>query len=266
MKKKLIEVIFSSEKRKSTLMLLQDGPKEIDFILKNLKTTRNALLAQIKMLEEYNLVKHIDDTYELTKIGQLIVHDMSPLLKTINALDSDMDYWGTHNTDFIPPELFERIGELGECEVVDLSLTDSYQLNSSVVKTTFLSDSFFVITSFFHPDYPRVFDEMTKKNIRLCIIVSEDVLKRIQNQHSSHFTKLLNRDLFNLYVYQKDMQFQVLAHNNHCFLLRLLNNSGNIDIKHLLTFNPSALEWAQEIFEYYLKDAISISELQTLQT
>ena len=46
MKKSLIDVLFMSEKRKRVLLLLQDGTKEMEDILKSLDTTRQALLPQ----------------------------------------------------------------------------------------------------------------------------------------------------------------------------------------------------------------------------
>jgi len=38
MKKLIVEVLLSSEKRKNVLLLLQDGPKEMEMLLKSLKT------------------------------------------------------------------------------------------------------------------------------------------------------------------------------------------------------------------------------------
>ena len=70
MKKTLIDVIFASEKRKAVLLLLKEEPKETQDILKSLDTTRQALLPQMKVLEEHHLVSHYNDTYELTTIGK----------------------------------------------------------------------------------------------------------------------------------------------------------------------------------------------------
>lgn len=83
MSKQMIDVIFSSEKRKSILLMLQDGPEEMDFFLKSLDTTRQSLLPQIRVLEDHHLVFHYDDTYELTTIGKLIVDKMIPLVEQI---------------------------------------------------------------------------------------------------------------------------------------------------------------------------------------
>jgi predicted transcriptional regulator len=39
MKKSLLDVLFASEKRKKTMLFLQDGPVEIEALLKSLQTT-----------------------------------------------------------------------------------------------------------------------------------------------------------------------------------------------------------------------------------
>ena len=86
MHKPLCDVLVMSEKRKGVLLLLQDGSKEMQYILTALNTTRQALLPQTKVLEEHYLVDHYDDTYELTTIGKLIVDEMAPLVNTTEAL------------------------------------------------------------------------------------------------------------------------------------------------------------------------------------
>ncbi|AFV25201.1 hypothetical protein Mpsy_3002 [Methanolobus psychrophilus R15] len=91
MKKPLLDVIFASEKRKNFILLLKDGPQEMGYLLKSLDTNRQALLPQIRVLEEHHLVSHDRDTYELTTIGKLVVDRMTPVLYTIDALDADID-------------------------------------------------------------------------------------------------------------------------------------------------------------------------------
>jgi predicted transcriptional regulator len=56
MKKPLLEIVFMSEKRKGVLLLLQDGAKEMEFLLKSLNTTRPALLPQMKIGRMVNLI------------------------------------------------------------------------------------------------------------------------------------------------------------------------------------------------------------------
>jgi predicted transcriptional regulator len=66
MKKPIIEILLSSEKRKKVLLLLQDGPREMETLLRSLNTTRTALLPQLKILKESHLISQSGDTYEST--------------------------------------------------------------------------------------------------------------------------------------------------------------------------------------------------------
>ncbi|MEZ5334676.1 MAG: hypothetical protein R2741_05280 [Methanolobus sp.] len=100
-----------SEKRKDVLLLLKSGPLEMGTILETLDVNTDTLLPQMKILDEGHLVEKDkdNDTYTLTKFGRLIVNDLAPLLGTLDVLEDKMEYWIKHNTDCIPPVLFNRL-------------------------------------------------------------------------------------------------------------------------------------------------------------
>ncbi|OPY18995.1 MAG: hypothetical protein A4E24_01750 [Methanomethylovorans sp. PtaU1.Bin093] len=75
-----------SDKRKKVLLLLQDGPKGMDHLLKYLDTTRPALLPQMRVLEDSYLIIHYKDSYELTTIGKILFDEIVPLLNTLRSL------------------------------------------------------------------------------------------------------------------------------------------------------------------------------------
>ncbi len=149
MKKQLIDVIFNSKKRKETLLMLQDGSQEMDYLLKSLDTTRQALLPQLKILEDHHLVFHHYDIYELTTIGKLIVDEMKPLIDTTEVLDIDIDYWGTRNFSFIPPHLLKRINELGTCEIITPPISETHEVLQKFHSASKNSISLCGITTFF---------------------------------------------------------------------------------------------------------------------
>jgi predicted transcriptional regulator len=166
MKKSLCDVIFASEKRKGVLLLLQDEAKEMKFLLKSLDTTRQALLPQIKVLEEHHLVDHYEDTYELTTIGELIVKEMVPLINTVEIFDTNINYWGTRNLDFIPPHLLKRIKELRNCEVITPSIMELYSLHKTYHQDK-TPESVYSVGNLFYPDYQTRFTEMIDNNITI---------------------------------------------------------------------------------------------------
>ncbi|WP_235856241.1 helix-turn-helix transcriptional regulator [Methanolobus halotolerans] len=256
----MLDIIFASEKRKNTLLLLKEGPCEMDTLLKSLNTTRTALLPQIRILEDYYLIDQLGNSYELTEIGELVTNEMIPLLDIIEVFDNKVDYLGTHNLDFIPPHLVKKISKLRKCKEVNLPLPESYQLNQETVKTTFMSESFFVVTSFFHPNYPYIFPEMVQEDVKLHIIVSEYVLDIMRTQYHEIFVGLIRNGSLDLYAYPEEMGFQVIAFNDYRLLLRLLTNDGEIDINHMLCSSSDALEWGRELFEHYKYVSTPITE------
>ncbi|WP_370575173.1 helix-turn-helix transcriptional regulator, partial [Methanomethylovorans sp.] len=124
--KPLMDLIFASEKRMNLLLMLHDGRKEITTLTESLDTTRTALLPQTKILNEKHLIRRVDDSYELTTLGKLIVDRMLPLTEMATLLSCEWDYLGTHYLDFIPPDLLRRTDELGECYVVETTLPELF--------------------------------------------------------------------------------------------------------------------------------------------
>jgi predicted transcriptional regulator len=261
MTKPLLDVVFASEKRKNVLLLLQDGPKQMETLLKSLGTTRQALLPQIRTLEEHYLVFHFADVYELTTIGKLAAGKMVPLVGTIEVFDSDIDYWGTHKLDFIPPHLLKRINELGKCEITQPAITEIHEFNNEFYEHSKISGSVSRASTYFHPMYSTLYPQLMDRKVQIYLIITREVLDRLQNQPDPSFGKLLENDLFHLLVYPKKSNLLTFANNDYYFFMSLFKDTGEVDNKEILCSNPSAIEWGKELFEHYMKDSIPVTEL-----
>lgn len=261
MKKSLIDVLFMSEKRKGVLLLLKDGTKQMEDILKSLDTTRQALLPQIKILEEHNLLSKSNDNYELTTIGKLIVDDMAPLVDIIEVLDIDIDYWGTSKLDFIPPHLLQCMDKLKKCRVINPHFADIYKLNEEILKTSPISKSHYGIVTYYHPLFLQFLSDMLLNNVSVYLVVPQPVLDRFRNEHATKLEKLMQSELFHFYVYFGNLSFVGFACNDYYFMMRLLKSNGEYDIKYILCDEKEALEWGKALFEYYLKDAVPVTKI-----
>jgi len=261
MKKMLIDVIFASDKRKDLLLLLQDEAKEMEEILKNLQTTRQSLLPQVRILEEHHLVFHYDDIYELSTIGKLIVDEMIPLMNTIDFLESDIDYWGTHNIDFIPPYLLNRICELGCCDLIEVPLHQLFDEDKQFLEEAKNTDSLFIVTSFVFPNYRKFFAELIANNVNIKVIFSQDIYEKVIRDIPGDIHHYLKTSNVQFYLYHGNFKFLSFSYTDHVVLIRLLNLEGNYDNKRLFCSGNSARVWAKELFEFYLKDSTPITEL-----
>ncbi|MDG6244598.1 MAG: winged helix-turn-helix domain-containing protein [Methanolobus sp.] len=253
MSKKLLDIIFASEKRKNVLLLLLDGAKEMNTLFNLLETSRNSLLPQIRLLEDHYLVNRHNDTYELTNIGQLIVKEMLPLLESIDVLDQDIDYWGTHDLGFVPPHLLKSIGKLRECKVITPSFKDIYKLNDEILETSPISKYHYGIVTFYHPLFPQFLSKMISNNVNVHMIVSQSVMEGFRTEHSAEFEKLMQNEFFHFSVYNGNMSFVGFACNDYYFMMRLLKSNGEYDTKYILCNDKEALEWGKELFAHCLK-------------
>lgn len=253
-------MIFASEKRKEALIFLQDGSKDIEDILQSLNTTRQALLPQMKVLEEHYLVTHSKGIYKLTTIGKLLVDDMKPLTDTLEIFDTDIDYWGTHNLDFMSHQLFKKIGRLEECKVVSPPITELYSFHKSFSLEDKEGSPVYIVTAFLYPDSYSIFTELIKRNVNSHYIVSHELLDKIRSEYSNEFTELIKNNCFKMYIYKKKMNFLFFTFNAAHLLISMLRQNGEFDHKFVLSTNTKSLEWAKELFEYYLKDSTPIND------
>ena len=261
MKKPLLDVVFMSEKRKGVLLLLQNGAQRMEYILRSLGTTRQALLPQMRILEEHYLIDHSKDSYKLTTIGKLIADEMAPLVNTLEVLDVDTDYWGTHQLDFIPSHLLKRINDLRECEIVAPPITELYSVHKFFQVESKMPDWVYTVTAFLYPNSYSIFTELLENNVSSYFIVSQELLDKIRTEHHEEYKSLLKNENFRMYVYNKEMNFLFFTFDNNHLLMSLLKGNGEVDTKFIISRTKEALEWAKELFDYYMKKSTPITEI-----
>ena len=261
MRKPLLDVLFMSEKRKNVLLLLKDGMKETKTLLHSLKTTRQALLPQIRILEESKLIEHRDDAYELTTVGKLIVEEMNPLVDTAEVLDADIAYWGERQLDFIPSALLCRLRELGSCNIIIPGMTELHEINKEFFEKSKTSKSVTKVTTFMYPNFPFIFSEWITIGLSISLIVSAELLEKIKRDNPEEFRSYLDSGKMKLFVYPGEIKFLSFGYNDYCAYLRLLRNTGEYDSKELLCCNPGAVEWCRELCEYYKAKSTPVTDI-----
>ncbi len=260
MKKSLLDIVFMSEKRKGVLLLLQNGAQGMEHLLRSLDTNRQALLPQIRILEEHYLVVHYDDTYELTTIGKSIVDKMVPLLETLETFDIDIDYWGTHNFDFIPPFLLKRINDLRGCEIITPPLAELYSLHKTYHENK-ITECVYSVGNLFYPDYRTKFTEMIDNSIIINYIVSEDLLNKVRTEYYEDFKVFIKSNYFKLYVHNKKMNFLFFTFDDYHLVINSLKKDGNFDNKYILCNTEDALKWGKDLFDHYLRNSRPITDI-----
>ena len=254
-------MIFASEKRKEVLLLLNEGPQEMEYLITSLNTTRQALLPQVKILENHYLIFHHKDVYNLTSIGKLIVEKFIPLLGTIEFFSVDIEYLGTQKLEFIPPHLLKRVKEIGSSKVISPEIAEMYDLNEEFHEASKNSRSVSIVSSFIYPNFCELTLELIRSNVEVHFIISRELMDRLKGHKYVNVNKLLESNLIHMYVYPKELDFLFMGCNDHYLIVNPLSQDGTTDRKYIMSNNKDALKWGHEFFEYYLKDSTPLTQL-----
>ena len=134
MESSLLDVLFLSEKRKNLLLLLLDGPKNIEEIKNTLDVRSSPIMTQIKILMKQDLIVESNRLYKLSSIGEILVPKMKTILETFNVFDKNHDYWINQDMTSIPPEFLDEIGKLGDYIEVNPDRNHVFEYPKEVVK------------------------------------------------------------------------------------------------------------------------------------
>lgn len=263
MKISYIELIFSSEKRKTILIQLRDGPKGIDEIVEILNVSPTSVYPQIKLLMEGHLLYREKDMYKLTLIGEAVTEKLHAFLETSEAIEDKYDFWSSHRLDSIPAHLSKRIGDLKHCYFAK-SLNESSMFSPHEEFVENISKSKFVkgISPFIHPLYPKMFLYFAEKGISISLVVTESIFKRLRTEFKDDIEKFLVMDNTHLYVFDKEI-FLSCAVTDHFLSLGLFyNNSAYDHVNDIMAFESRALSWGEDLYNYYERLSREVRSLE----
>lgn len=256
-----IKLLFLSSKRTRILLYLMDGPKKIFEINKALNSSSVEVLPQLKKLRKSSLIKKTRTDYRLTPLGIAITVKMKPLINLIKLFGTRYDYWSSHKFECIPGPLFERIEELSNCTFT--KPTDrSFLFEPHEEWLINLSNSNEVrgICSFFSPSFISSFQPLLINKVNISLIVTPLIYERIKSDFVDNLKEFLKYEYGSFYVCNENIEFSLVI-TDKFFNLSLPFSDGNFDIREdVVSFDPLALQWGEELFTYYRNLSVKIIE------
>ncbi len=258
MRSSLSDTIWLSEKRKNLLLLLNEGPRNIDHIKSALNVTSKAMMPQIKILKEQNMIIQNDEDYELSDIGQILVHNMNPLLKTLDVIEENREYWSSRDLTPIPEELAYKLGELGQCMLIEPDLNHMFDLPIEFTENLKRANSAMMFASYFHPLYPELFTEISANRTKFDLMLTMSVLDRMTEECEEELNILRASEDTNVYICDdNDIKLTTIAVTETFTYLCLFNKEGIYDHRKIITFDKSGIQWGKELFDHYKQKAFT---------
>lgn len=251
MENSLLDLILLSEKRKNVLLLLLEGPKDIETIKKALKASATSVQPQVKKLKEQHLIVQEKDLYTLSEIGRIIADKMKPLVNILFVLEENPDYWADRDMTQIPPSLLRRINELGHAVTIEPKIDHMFEMIPEYVENVKKANKLEIILPYFHPLFPSFFLEIAEKKVPISIIIPDSVLKRWIEDYREKTTKFVSLENTKLLVCKDCERIPALVAADNFMTMALFPKNGVFDRKYVMSFETSALAWGKELYDYY---------------
>jgi predicted transcriptional regulator len=252
MESSFLDVLFLSEKRKNLLLLLLEGPKDIEEIKNVLDVRSSPIMTQIKILMKNDLIIENNRLYKLSSIGEILVPKMKTILETFNVFDKNHGYWINQDMTSIPPEFLDDIGKLGNYIEVNPDRNYVFEYPKEVVTQLSESEKVMISSSFFLPIYPSLCIELAAKGTDITLVFTEYVYDRMLNDYRKELEHFLNMKYTRLYVCNNNnMKIASSIVSDKFMAFSLFCNSGIYYNHNLMSFDESALKWGNELFDHY---------------
>lgn len=256
MKAELISTVFLSEKRKSTLLMLMDGPATIDEIKDSLTGTTSAIMAQVKILLEQGLIEQKEDEYRLTSVGKIIMQKIKPLVETLNILEENKDYWDSRNLNAVPDFLLDRIGDLGEVMIHEPDLNHLFEPPKELLTSLKKTERASTFYSYFCPSCPNNYSELAKKEVHYDLILTKPVYERLMDEYTEQHCAMMESRNSNIYICNDDtVKLGALSVTDDLMLIAFFNKDGVFDHKKVISFEERARHWGKDLFLYYKENS-----------
>jgi predicted transcriptional regulator len=261
MENNLLDLILLSEKRKNVLLLLLEGPKDIETIKKALNASATAVQPQVKKLKEQHLVVQEKNLYKLSEIGRVVVEKMKPLVDTLAVLEENTSYWAEREVNEIPPFLLQRISELGHCTIIEPQIDYMFEMIPEYVRNVRMAKELKVAISYFHPLFPSFYLEIAEKGIPISLILPEPILKRWIEDYREQTEQYLKKENAKLFVCTDCESIPAVVAADNFMAMALFPKNTVFDRKYVICFEPDALAWGKELYDYYEQRSEQINDI-----
>jgi predicted transcriptional regulator len=258
----LLELIFLSDKRKQLLLFLKDGPKNIDEIKETLDVTSTAILPQIKKLKEKSLVVQEDKNYNLSLIGKVLVEKIQPLVSIIEVFEDNFDYWAERDFQGIPPSFRKRLGELQKCKLIQPDLDRMFELDPEIVENLSKSSRILECIAYFDPSLISMSQELAKEGVNLSFLMSRPVFQHYSKDYLKDFRNMLTFENVKFFLYSGELRIANLTVTDRFVMISLFpKNQKHFDRESLISYEPSALKFGNELFEELIRNSIRVTQV-----
>jgi predicted transcriptional regulator len=247
----LLDLILFSEKRMNVLLLLLEGPRDMETIKKILNANETSIQPQVKKLKEAHLIVQEKNIYRLSAIGKIVTMKMKHLLETFSVLEENTDYWADRDMKEIPDFLLHRINELGQCSIIEPYLDYIFEMIPEYMENAENAKNLAAAIPYFHPLFPSFYLRIAKRGTSVSLVLSEPILRRWVEDYKQQTEQFIKMENTRLFICANFDRVPAITSADNFMALALFPKSEVFDRKYIIGFRQEALNWGKELYDHY---------------
>ena len=247
--------VSSSSIRTKIIISLTDGTTRLKDLKEDLNIDSSTILHAMKKLENRDLIYKQNDEYFISQTGKVVGLKLIDMIKMLFTFKENEDLMFDSE---IP---IDMLMEFKDLEFSDFQMTESPDFN--------FANHFY--DNIIESDYIRGVAPISNTNIiETCkLIIEQDKgLEVIINHPVFDETKdilesnimdkmhdLISEDKIKIWSIEQKLNISFFLTDNFIFLGFLKNCGNEINLKDMISYHPSAINWGNNLFDYYLKNS-----------
>lgn len=256
--------LLRSELKLKIISSLQRGDKILGTLKDEVNSSGSTILHALQDLKAINLTQKFGKTYKLTSLGVIEALVIEEAYSALKVLDRFKDFWLSHDVSVIPNFLLQRIGALQDSALIKDMTIELDRVHKTFQNLLLASKRVKGVSPIFHPDYVVTFQRMLSEGASIELILTSDVLNEtLTVADSERMVDYIKKDKLRIFL-KNDLRIALTVTENS-FSLGLFTSDGEYDYSmDLISNNQKAIEWGEELFQHYLKEAKSL-DLEVLK-
>lgn len=247
-----------SSVRMKIMLGLNDGAKKTKDLRELTGIQSSTIIHGINELEKQNLVSREVDYYYLSETGEIIILKLINMIKTLFVLKNFQKLWLNHDMSAIPHDLLMDIGDLSYANLIESEHTDVLKPHSNFLEVLFQSKEIKGVSPIFHGEYTNIFKGLTYNNIKVELILTEDILNTMLEsvgEDIESLKEMISTGNLTLWKLRKDIKIAFTV-TDKFLSLGLFTKRGVYDpTKDLVSDHHEAIAWGNKLFEHYRQQA-----------
>lgn len=240
-----IKYILTSSMRSKLLLVIYDGPKNLDELRNELKKPSATILHGLKELETINLIRKVQKYYELTSNGFLLTTNLVKLIENWYAINKNKTFWNGHDLDGIPDESLKDIYLLKNADYVASTTSDLSNAFNTYIQLISKATKLKIILPIYSENHLKHLIKLIngEKLKKLEMVVSEEILNSIEENELLK-KELINNEKVEIECVKRELKF-FLTYSEEFMSLTLFFKDGHYDDSQLLIAKgENAIKWA----------------------